>query len=350
MNGIHSAARMQATGQNGSSRHGGDLISAVTTATIVSRPARGAADAALGFSHMLPVSLLPLAAIAIDGLRAQASDDPAATPALAGWLGNLAYRLNADGRREEALETATEGAALYRQLADGSPAAHLPDLATSLSNLAALLRDVGRREEALQTATEAAAIRRQLAEASPAAHLPDLAGSLSNLANALSDVGRREEALQTAAEAAALHRQLAEASPAAYLPDLAGSLSSLANALDQLGRPEEALETAAEAAALHRQLAEASPPPTVRTWPRRRLSAARVLHPGGTVTYPGLSVTRRQRGFTQFTRPVFPLPAAQGRRKDCFGFFPGLRTRASRTRARTPGRGRALSTSPGLRR
>jgi tetratricopeptide (TPR) repeat protein len=308
MNGIHSAARMQATGQNGSSRHGGDLISAVTTATIVSRPARGAADAALGFSHMLPVSLLPLAvtltAIAIDGLRAQASDDPAATPALAGWLGNLAYRLNADGRREEALETATEGAALYRQLADGSPAAHLPDLATSLSNLAALLRDVGRREEALQTATEAAAIRRQLAEASPAAHLPDLAGSLSNLANALSDVGRREEALQTAAEAAALHRQLAEASP----------------------------------------------PPTVRTWPRRRLSAARVLHPGGTVTYPGLSVTRRQRGFTQFTRPVFPLPAAQGRRKDCFGFFPGLRTRASRTRARTPGRGRALSTSPGLRR
>jgi hypothetical protein len=212
MNGIHSAARMQATGQNGSSRHGGDLISAVTTATIVSRPARGAADAALGFSHMLPVSLLPLAAIAIDGLRAQASDDPAATPALAGWLGNLAYRLNADGRREEALETATEGAAL------------------------------------------------------------------------------------------------------------------------------------------HRQLAEASPPPTVRTWPRRRLSAARVLHPGGTVTYPGLSVTRRQRGFTQFTRPVFPLPAAQGRRKDCFGFFPGLRTRASRTRARTPGRGRALSTSPGLRR
>src|ERR1035437_1278333 len=41
-----------------------------------------------------------------------------------------------------------------------------------------------------------------------------------------------------------------------------------------------------------------------------RLSAPRVLHPGPAVTYPGLAITRHQRGFTRFTRPAFPLPAA----------------------------------------
>src|ERR1700677_5011914 len=37
-----------------------------------------------------------------------------------------------------------------------------------------------------------------------------------------------------------------------------------------------------------------------------------VLYPGPDVIYPELHITRRQRGFTRFTRPVFPLPAAPG--------------------------------------
>jgi hypothetical protein len=43
-----------------------------------------------------------------------------------------------------------------------------------------------------------------------------------------------------------------------------------------------------------------------------RVPAAEVLSPGTAVTYPGLHITRRQRGFKQFTRPAFPLPAAPG--------------------------------------
>ena len=86
-------------------------------------------------------------------------------------------------------------------------------------------------------------------------------------------------------------------------------------------------------------------------WPAAcRLSTARVLSPGAAVIYPGFDLTRRRRGFKRFARPAFPSPAPPGRHGDRSGFFPGLRTRTGRTRARTPGRGQALSTSPELRR
>ena len=241
---------------------GGDLLSAVTTATVISRPARGALESAGMFPNVLPIWARPLAVtitdIAVDGLRVQAGDDPTAVPHLAIWLNELANRLSAVGRQEEALETAGEAVAHYRQLAEASPAMYLPDLAGTLSNLAGRLSEVGQREEALQTAREAVAIGRQLAGASPA-HLSGLAMSLNNLAAFLSAVGRREEGLETAREAVAIGRQLAEASPAAYLPDLATSLSNLANGLYTVGRREEGLEAAGEAVAIHRQLAEASP-------------------------------------------------------------------------------------------
>ena len=85
-------------------------------------------------------------------------------------------------------------------------------------------------------------------------------------------------------------------------------------------------------------------------WPAAcRLSTARVLSPGAAVIYPGFDLTRRRRGFKRFARPAFPSPAPPGRHGDRSGFFPGLRTRTGRTRARTPS-GQALSTSPKLRR
>jgi hypothetical protein len=241
----------------------GELLAALTSAMTISRPALGAYDATDRFPVTLPVWVRPLVAaitaLAVDGLRARAESDPAVAAELARMLGNLGIRLGEVGRREEALAAAQEAIAIYRQLAEASPAAHLPDLAGSLNNLGVSLTDVGRREEALAAAQEAIAIYRQLAEASPAAHLPDLAGSLSNLGNRLGEVGRREEALAAAQEAIAIYRQLAEASPAAYLPDLATSLSNLGNRLGEVGRREEALAAAQEAVAIRRQLAEASP-------------------------------------------------------------------------------------------
>jgi tetratricopeptide (TPR) repeat protein len=174
-------------------------------------------------------------------------------------LNNLAIRLSALGRREEALDKVQEAARIYEQLANAWPDAFLPDLAMSLHNLATRLSELGRREEALDKAQEAVRIREQLAKARPDAFLPDLAMSLNNLANRLSDLGQREEALDKAQEAVRIREQLAKARPDAFLPDLAMSLNNLANRLSDLGRREEALDKAQEAARIREQLAKARP-------------------------------------------------------------------------------------------
>jgi tetratricopeptide (TPR) repeat protein len=81
----------------------------------------------------------------------------------------------AELHRQEALSPAQEAVAIYRQLAQASPGAHLDGLARSLDNLAAYLRRLGRGEEALGPAQEAVALRRKLAQESPVTHLSNLA-------------------------------------------------------------------------------------------------------------------------------------------------------------------------------
>jgi hypothetical protein len=240
-----------------------ELLPAVFAAMTISRPVRGALDTAARLPDALPVWLRPLAvtvtALAVDGLRAQASHDQAHLPDLARWLNNLSKRLSDVGEWQEALDIAREAATHYRQLADDDPAAYLPNLATSLNSLAYRLNRVGERQQALDTVREAMTLYRQLAADDPAAYLPRLAGSLNNLANALSDVGERQEALDPAREAVTVRRQLAETDSAAYLPDLAMSLTNLASFLSDVGERQQALDTAREAATHYRQLAEASP-------------------------------------------------------------------------------------------
>jgi hypothetical protein len=135
--------------QRGVAADGDELLAAVTSAMTISQPARGASDAADRFPDVLPVWLRPLAAaiteLAVDGLRAQAGSDPAVTADLARMLSNLGVRLAEAGRRGEALAAEEEAVAIYRQLAEASPAAYLPDLARSLSNLGNRLAEAGRR-------------------------------------------------------------------------------------------------------------------------------------------------------------------------------------------------------------
>ncbi|MDP8225058.1 MAG: tetratricopeptide repeat protein [Candidatus Lernaella stagnicola] len=189
----------------------------------------------------------------------QIKDETEVKSARARGANNLAIRLSALGRREEALDAAREAVKLYRELADARPDAFRPDLAASLNNLSIRLSALGRREEALDAAREAEKLYRELAKARPDAFRPDLAMSLNNLANVLSDLGRREEALDAAREAVDIRRELADARPDAFRPDLAMSLNNLANRLSDLGRREEALDAAREAAILYRELADAHP-------------------------------------------------------------------------------------------
>ncbi len=241
----------------------GELLTAVSGAMTLSRPASGAIMAADRLPSVLPIWLHPLAAaitqLATDGHRARAELDPEATPELARSLSNLGNRLSQAGRRDEALTATTEAVTTYRQLADTNPAAHLPDLAASLNNLGVRLSQAGRRDEALTATTEAVTTYRQLADTNPAAYLPDLAASLNNLGVRLSEAGRRDEALTATTEAVTTYRQLADTNPAAYLPDLAASLNNLGVRLSEAGRRDEALTATTEAVTTYRQLADTNP-------------------------------------------------------------------------------------------
>ncbi len=90
----------------------------------------------------------------------------------------------------------------------------------------------------------------------------------------------------------------------------------------------------------------------------RVLSPARRLpHPSGRVLLPrlpspirGYAITRHQSRVHVVRPPGLPLARGPRMTRGPLRLSPGLRTHAGRTRARTPGRGQALSTSPELRR
>jgi DNA-binding transcriptional regulator GbsR (MarR family)/S1-C subfamily serine protease len=249
--------------QRGLNADGDELLNAVITAMTTSRPVRGAIDTAERLPNALPVWMRPLAAavttLAVDGLRARASDDPSAVSDLAGWLNNLANRLSETGERQQALDAAQEAVTHYRQLAQDNPATYLPDLAMSLNTLANRLSGTGERQQAREVAQEVITHYRQLAQDNPGAYLADLAMSLNNLANRLSETGERQQALDAAQEAVTHYRQLAQDNPATYLPDLASSLNNLAKILSDVGEQQQAQEVAQEAVTIRRQLAQASP-------------------------------------------------------------------------------------------
>lgn len=195
----------------------------------------------------------------VEKLRAAGASGETGRSRLAAALDQLAVRLTALGRHDQAIATAEEVAGIYTELAASSPGAFRPQLAASLNNLANVLGDVGRREPALTAAREAAKLYRELAATRPKAFRPQLAASLGNLANSLGLVGCPEPALEAALEAVAIQRELAASQPATFRPDLASLLSNLAVRLHGLGRREPALATAQEAVALHRELAAARP-------------------------------------------------------------------------------------------
>jgi tetratricopeptide (TPR) repeat protein len=180
-------------------------------------------------------------------------------PVLAGSLNNLSILLNALGRREDALAAIEEAVTIRRDLAAARPDAFRPVLAMSLNNLSIRLDAVGRREDALAAIEEAVGIRRDLAAARPDAFRPGLAMALNNLSGCLAAVDRPEDALAASKEAVGIRRDLAAARPDAFRPDLAMSLNNLSGCLAAVGRPEDALAAIEEAVRIRHDLAAARP-------------------------------------------------------------------------------------------
>jgi hypothetical protein len=75
-----------------------------------------------------------------------------------------------------------------------------------------------------------------------------------------------------------------------------------------------------------------------------------VLRPCSNIPSAGVRFTRHQRGFTRFTRPVFPSPVAARMERAALGLPPGLRTPPTRSRRRTPRWGQANEHGPGTTR
>ena len=72
--------------------------------------------------------------------------------------------------------------------------------------------------------------------------------------------------------------------------------------------------------------------PTEATSGRRLpLHSGQSLHPAA-LPIDGARLTRHQRGFTQFARPVFPSPVAARMERAALGLSPGLRTPPTRSR------------------
>ena len=143
--------------------------------------------------------------------------------------------------RERAVDlTAIAVAAFRDRIEDSGGQNDEAGLATNLNNPSNRLNAVGRREDALAASEEAVALYRALAATRPDAFRPDLALSLNTLSNSLDAVGRREDALAAIEEAVALYRALAATRPDAFRPDLARTLNSMSNYLGALGRHDEA--------------------------------------------------------------------------------------------------------------
>ena len=163
---------------------------------------------------------------------------------------NLGILHSNAGRREEALSTAAEAVACYRELVTRNRDAFLPDLARSLNNLGGLLSET----DGVTAAAEALGFYRELVIGNREAFLADLARLLDDLGKRLSGAGRDDEALAGNAETVGLYRELAVKDRDTFLPELAGSLNNLASRLSNAGRCEEALAASAEAVDLGREL------------------------------------------------------------------------------------------------
>ena len=109
----------------------------------------------------------------------------------------------------------------------------------SLNNLANRLSALGRREEALAHAQESVRLDRQLAEARPDAFLPDLATSLAVHGNCLAALERHSEAMQATAEAIRLLAPPFAQVPAAFAPLMRAILQLYHRAAEAAQQPPD---------------------------------------------------------------------------------------------------------------
>lgn len=172
---------------------------------------------------------------------------------------NLAYWLDAMGRRKEALDASGKALACARSLTARKPERSRLRYAICLETYCARQEDAGHTLKAVEERREAIAIFREAAAAAgDSSALVDLARVLARQAQSLGRLNRHEEAIQLLMEAVEIRRRLVEES-VAHEAALAKALDATALRMNDAGRHEEALAHANEAAALAARLAAEQP-------------------------------------------------------------------------------------------
>lgn len=183
---------------------------------------------------------------------------PTATPLLRGLLLNhRATALGKLGQAEDAVQDAKESVDLVTRWQPQDIDERLFILAGVLNNLSHNLADAGGPDEALEVARTSVDMRRDLVSRHPLA-LPDLARSLNTLALRHQQAGQLTEALDAAEESLRVRRTAAQDHPDAYLDELASTLSNKAQILKDLNDLTGAREAIREVASIKRRLARSN--------------------------------------------------------------------------------------------
>ncbi len=209
---------------------------------------------------------------------------------------NLALRLIAVRRTDEALTASSRSVRTYRALSRRDPERYLPSLAGSLGVHCIALAEQDRPQEALAVSAEAVRVSASIIEINSAggrrtawpgreADRLRLANALSNHSVALSEAKDPVEALRTSKEAVDILRELAQEQPGRHAAALARALHNLANRY-AIGPyvSKQALEAITEAVLIRRRLALAQPDAHITDLADSLYNQALDVHNSG---YPG---------------------------------------------------------------
>jgi tetratricopeptide (TPR) repeat protein len=154
-------------------------------------------------------------------------------------------RLLQAGRPQEAYRQLERELSFTRELARKRPMFR-DMLASNLETMSQVLQVLDSEPQALEAATEAAAIYTELTAKRPR-YTDALAGTLLQQAALLAQMGRHGETLAAIEPAVQIYRRLAVDDHSTYLPCLAAALTRQADELGYLDRITEARAAAAEA-------------------------------------------------------------------------------------------------------
>lgn len=234
----------------------GDPIGRILADVLESEHYRGSLEPLV---RALPAQTVALGEVAVVLLLRRAAEAADRAPlSEAALRSDLAARLGAVGRREEALAESERALALTHAM-PAKRQRHALE-ARVLAGMSTNLAELGRNQEALAAMERAVAFRRSLAAGADEfeAHR-ELAAGLGLLASCLSALGRRLEARRAVEEAIIILENCFEHDEAVVRPLLSDQLSKLGVLHIDLGETEQGIAATGKALQLSRDLAARRP-------------------------------------------------------------------------------------------